>query len=134
MNMLNIFTGANFLEIINPEFSLVQSNALFFSYFIGSFAVFFLDVMVQMKRCTPPGIWPLNPITLFLALILLFNLILWVNINQHMKRLSKTKDYTTSQTDNGSMDEIVEEVTDPIFILMLTILSRNYPKIRSLLK
>ena len=132
--MLNIFTGANFLESINPEFSLVQSNALFFIYFIGSFAVLILDVMVQMKRCTPPGIWPLNPITLFFALILLFNLILWVNINHHMKRLSKTKDYATSQTDNGSMDEIVEEVTDPIFILMLTILSRNYPKIRFLLK
>jgi hypothetical protein len=92
------FTEENRSEKINssfnPMFSLHQSNVLYCFFFMAAFIILFLDIFLQISRGsgTKFKLWLLNNNFGFLTkafyLILLLNLLLWLDFNREFKNIS----------------------------------------------
>ena len=123
------------LDDSDPNFSIFQSNILFGFYFFGSCSVFFLDIGFQFSRnrnCPGswvPGICWGTWITFGFAFVLIFNTLLWLDLNYLLYKRKQTGEITVPKI-KGLLEEIIDEITDPLFILIVSVFSWIVQKIR----
>ena len=123
------------LDDSDPNFSIFQSNLLFGLYFVGCFSVFFLDIGTQLARnrnCPGtwlPGICWGTWISFGFAFVMIFNTILWIDLNYLLYKRKRTGNIVIPKG-KGLLEEIVEEITDPLFILIVSVFWWIVQKIR----
>ena len=91
-----------------------------------------MDVMIQMLR-VPKCDGPIclgTYITIAFTMILIFNTCLWLDLNYQLHKREHSGDLPLIQH-NGSLEEIIEEITDPVLIIIVSIFSCFYQKLRS---
>ena len=119
-------------EDCDPSFSILQSNILFCLYFLGCLAVFVADILIQnaqyWRSCS--SYWSCtSQITRVSLLIFIFNIILWIDFNFHWYRRKKRNEKYLPQS-KGMFEELIEEITDPLYILIVTLFYWFIQKIR----
>ena len=117
------------LEHSDPNFSISESNILFGLYFLGSFILMTMDVTMQMAR-VPKCDGPIclgSYITIVFTIILVFNTCLWLDLNYLLHKRQGELDLTQRK---GALEEIIEEITDPVLIIIVSILSWICQKMR----
>ena len=121
------------LDDSDPNFSIFQSNVLFGLYFVGSCTVISLDIIIQLSRNREcPGLFGIcwgTYMTIGFFLVLIFNTILWLDLNYLLYKRKQTGKIIQSKK-KGLLEEIVEEITDPLFILIVSVFSWIVQKIR----
>ena len=91
-----------------------------------------MDVMIQMLR-VPKCDGPIclgTYITIAFTMILIFNTCLWLDLNYQLHKREHSGDLPLIQQ-NGSLEEIIEEITHPVLILIVSIFSCFFQKLRS---
>ena len=123
------------LDDIDPNFSIFQSNILFGLYFVGSSSVFSLDIIIQLSRNRKcPGTWVPGIcwgtwISIGFALVMVFNTLLWLDLNYLLYKRKQTGK-SIQPKKKRLLEEIVEEITDPLFILIVSVFTWIVKKIR----
>ena len=56
------------------------------------------------------------------VLVLILNLVLWLDLNYMLYKRGKTEDNNQQQR-KGLLEEIVEEITDPLYIIIVSFFS-----------
>jgi hypothetical protein len=87
--------------------------------------VFFLDIGIQLSRhrdCRGiwiPGICWGTWISFGYGFVLIFNTLLWLDLNYLLHKRKPTGEITVPKI-RGLLEEIVDEITDPLFILIVS--------------
>ena len=118
---------------------MFQSNILYLMYFSGSFIVFAADVIVQVRRkggwCPELGLTEhstfcnINPITKLFIGVFLFNTVLWIFMNYqwYKKRMNHHRHCLPF---SPILEVLLDEITDPIYVLALATFSWLLKKVR----
>ena len=105
------------MEKAEPEFSLDQSNILYLLFITGATICLGLDITVQINR---RDIWNINPITEGFVLVLLANLLLWLDFAWTIVRQRDEGDDTRP---GGFLSDVVSYSTNSLCCVLLVPLS-----------
>ena len=103
-------TTSKSIKINNPNFSVFQSNVLYSLFFLGTFIIMGLDIVVQMSRKSY-----ISNVTIAFMLLLVVNVILWVDFNSNM-RVERT---SSSETKFGFFEDLLEDSTSTLLCFII---------------